>query len=412
MEAKNINPYALSPTTGTMQEDKIVGREKEITSLLRLLKGQSVSVEEIRRMGKTLLVQKLAYKCNNNLLDKEFKYENFKAKYFTFQGQDNLGQLIDYLIKELSEMKSWYQIDLDKTLNFIKEIIKAPKVSIDNIEFSINLPIHQKHWKEVFNKILDDISDSLDKDKTKLILIFDELPIMLWEWYKKGNHDDAILLLNILRERRQKLEPKGLRFIFCGSIGMQIVLDTFRTKFGYTGEATNDMAKYSVGAFSQEEVQFLCECFTLSGFIINEDDEAQLWDIIYNLSNGIPFYISNLFNILQTDYDKNITEYNIRLAYNSIMNDPIHHDKFKQLLDRINIYYSEPKEKAIGMKSILNFLSKREAYTSEEEIIREIELEKEDIKTNLYTLFADHYLLREIKNNQRQYKIKYEIFRK
>ncbi|NOR87657.1 MAG: hypothetical protein GQ527_08620, partial [Bacteroidales bacterium] len=135
MEAKNTDPYALSPTSGTMQDDKIVGREKEITSLLRLLKGQSVSVEEIRRMGKTLLVQKLAYKCNNSLLGAEFKDENFKAKYFTFQGQDNLGQLIDYLIKELSEMKSWYQIDLDKTLNSIKEIIKSPKVSIDNMEF-------------------------------------------------------------------------------------------------------------------------------------------------------------------------------------------------------------------------------------------------------------------------------------
>ncbi len=410
METKNITPYPLSPTSGTMQEDKIVGRENEITSLLRLLKGQSVSVEEIRRMGKTLLVQKLAYKCNSNKLPEEFKGEKFKAKYFTFQGQDDLGHLISYLILELKKMKEWYQIDFDKTLQSIKEIINSPTLTFENLSININLPIHQKHWKDIFNKVFDDISANLEKNESKLILIFDELPIMLWEWYKKGKQDDAMLLLNILRERRQKLEPKGLRFIFCGSIGMQIVLDTFRTKYGYTGEATNDMAKYSVGSFSLKEVQFLCECYTLSGFNIIKEDKLSLWESIYNYSNGIPFYVSKLFNIIQTDHDKNITELTIKSAYDSIINDPIHHDKFKQLLDRINIYYSEPLVKAESMKAILDFLSKQEEFVSEEDIINGIN--QEEVKTHLYTLLADHYLLREMKNEKRHYKIKYEIFRK
>lgn len=410
METKINNPYPLSPTSGTMQEDKIVGRENEITSLLRLLKGQSVSVEEIRRMGKTLLVQKLAYKCNSNNLPEEFKDEKFKAKYFTFQGQDDLGHLISYLILELKKMKEWYQIDFDKTLLSIKEIINSPTLTFENLSVSINLPMHQKHWKDIFNKVFDDISANLIKHKSKLILIFDELPIMLWEWYKKGKQDDAMLLLNILRERRQKLEPKGLRFIFCGSIGMQIVLDTFRTNYGYTGEATNDMAKYSVGSFNLKEVQFLCECYTLSGFQINEPDKLKLWEKVYHLSNGIPFYVSKLFNIIQTDYNKSVTKANIDSSYESIINDPIHHDKFKQLLDRINIYYSEPIVKAKSMKAILDFLSSYEEFVSEEDIIYGIN--QEDTKTLLYTLLADHYLLREIKSDQRHYKIKYEIFRK
>lgn len=407
---KDKKPYKLSPTSGTMQADKIVGRDKEIINLLRLLKGQSVSVEEIRRMGKTFLVQKLAYLCNSNSLSKEFYDEKFKAKYFTFQGQENLGLLISYLITELKRLKKWYQLDFDKMLNSIKEIINSPTLTYEDVALKINLPEHKRYWRDVFNKIFDIISDDIEKNNTKLILIIDELPIMLWEWYKKGNHDDAILLLNILRERRQKLEPKGLRFIFCGSIGMQIVLDTFRTKFGYTGEATNDMAKFSIGSFSLKEVKFLCECYTLSGFQIKEDDKIILWERIHLLTNGIPFYVSKLFNIIQTEHDKEITIKSINSSYNSIVNDPIHHDKFNQLLERINIYYSEPKTKAESMKAILNFLSKQEEFISEEEVIHGIN--HENIKSHLYTLFADHYLLREIKNDERYYKIKYEIFRK
>lgn len=150
MKVKNITPYPLSPTSGTIREEKIVGRDAEIIKLLRLLKGQSVSVEEIRRMGKTLLVQKLAYKCNNGLLPDEFEVEKFKAKYFIFQGQENLGQLISFLILEMEKMKKWYQLDFDKIITSIKEIIKSPTLTYENLAFNINLPIHQKHWKDLF----------------------------------------------------------------------------------------------------------------------------------------------------------------------------------------------------------------------------------------------------------------------
>lgn len=407
---KEIKPYPLSPTIGTIQEHKIVGREKEIISVLRLLQGQSVSVEEIRRMGKTLLVQKLAYWCNSkDLLPDEFKEDNFKAKYFTFQGQKNLAKLIEYLLREFESLKKWHQVDFSKTYNVITKILKVPQIKAYGAEISINLPKYEKYWKNIFSKILEDISNSLEKNETKLILIFDELPIMLWDWYKQGNHKEAIELLDILRERRQNLENKGLRFIFCGSIGINIILNTLRTEFGYTGEPTNEMAEYSVGTFNLQEVEFLCECYALSGFFIKESDKMKIWKLIYKLSNGIPFYISKFFNIIQTEYDKDLTKKNIENSYNAILNDTKHHGAFIQLRERIITYY--PNEKAKTMITVLSFLSKHKGYVSEENIIKGINLEDKDIKSGLYELLSDHYLLRKTKKGQRYYKIKYKIFR-
>lgn len=404
-----MNPYLLSPTIGTIPEDKIVGREKDIIRLLRLLLGQSVSIEEIRRMGKTLLVKKLAYWCNNNLLPKEFENENLKAKYFTFQGKHNLGELIDHLIKELEGMKDWYQIDLSNTYDFVRKLLNSSKIDFQGGSFSLNLPEFKKSWKEIFYKLLNDIANKQDKDKSKLILIFDELPIMLWEWSKQGNQEDAMEFLDILRERRQMLENKGVRFVYCGSIGIKVVLNKFRKEYSYTGEATNEMEEFNLGPFTIEEVKFLCECYTLSGFDIDKQEKESLWDEIYKVTNGIPYYISKVFNIIQTEFDKIINSETIQKAYDQIINDTNKHKAFNQLIDRINIYY--PIGQSENMKSILTYLSGKNDFVDEDEIAKNTQFDNKVVTQTLYDLMSDHYLIRQIKEEKRTYKFKYEIFR-
>lgn len=402
-------PFPLNPTIGTIPPKQIVGREKEITSLLRLLKGQSVTIEELRRMGKTMVLQKLEELCNSEKVPAEFKKLKFKAKYFSFQGKQNLGEVIDLLIKDISEHKAWYNIDFTKTYAVIKGVTSAAQVEYAGAKFTLNLPEYKKSWKEIFFKTLEDIADQQEKDTSILILMFDELPIMLWEWYKEGKHEQAIELLDILRERRQNLESKGLRFIYCGSIGMQVVLNTFREKFKYTGEPTNEMEEFVIGSMSSEDAVFLCECFTLSGFEIDDDKKKEIWSLVYELTNGLPYYISKLFNLIQTEFDTVLTENTVNEAFSLILNETRHHKAFNQLLDRLKIYYSKDRKNI--MMSLLNLLSKSKELFAEEELIRQVDYDKEQVKSALYMLLGDHYLLREVGENGRSYKFKYEIFR-
>lgn len=405
-----LKPFPLQPTLGTIPDEQIVGRDQEITKLLRLLRSQSISVEEMRRMGKTLLLKKLAYLCNSNLLPKEFCNENFKAKYISFQGKKNLGEVIDIIIEELKEFKEWHQIDFAKTYNFIRNILSAPEVEMNGAKVGLHLPEIKKSWKDIFFKILDDIAEAQSKKQGKLILIFDELPIMLWGWYKNGKHEEAMELLDILRERRQTLEQKGIRFIYCGSIGIKVVLNTFRTDFKYTGEPTNEMEEFNLNPFSEPECNFLCECFILSNFIIENDEKEKILKIIYELSNGLPFYISVIFNLLQTEFDYYITTGNIKKAYNLIINDPIHHKQFKQLNDRLEIYYPEKQTKELV--KILNLLSRQPDFMSEDDLYDQIDIDDKDIlKERLYTLVSDHYLIRYFEGENKIYKFKYFIFK-
>jgi hypothetical protein len=403
-------PFPLLPTIGTIPPEQIVGRHNDIIKLLRLLRSQSVSVEEMRRMGKTLLLQKLAHLCNNKLLPDEFAKDYFKAKYFSFQGKQNFGEVIESLIKGLQEFKEWHQIDFNKTYGFIRAIFSTPEVEIGGAKFSLNLPEYKKSWKDIFYKMLEDIAEAQSKIDGKLILIFDELPIMLWEWYKEGKHEEALELLDILRERRQMLEKKGIRFIYCGSIGIKIVLATFRNDLKYTGEPTNEMEEFSLKPFAEEEANFLCECFILSGFHLLAREKAKCLELVYHLSNGLPFYISKLFNLIQTEFDYSMTTGNIVLAYDLLINDPKHHKAFGQLVDRLVIYY--PKKEQDAMLKVLNVLAKQESMIDETVIFSQVDIDDKEFLTNiLYTLLSDHYLDRQISDGKRMYQFKYPIFK-
>ncbi len=402
-----MNPFALEPTTGTIKDEKIIGRDKDIVNILKSLRAQSITVEEIRRMGKTLLLRKLEYSCNNDLIP-EFSKDNFRAVYFSLQGKKNLGEVIDLLMNRLKEFTKWYQIDFSKTYDFIKNITGAIKVSAGSADVSINLPELKTSWKDIFFKLLEDLSNTLEKDNQKLILILDELPIMLWDWYKAKRHDEAIELLDILRERRQELEQKGLRFIYCGSIGIKVILQTLRDELGYTGEPTNDMTEYNLKPFIIEESKFLMECYILSGFEIDDDEKNDLLEKIHYLCNGLPFYIANIFIIIQNEFDNNITSENIDKSYNLILNDPKYQKAFNQLKERLETYY--PKNSKLMIK-VLSVIAKSTNEIKESEVISQIDDTDENAKEILYALVEDHYLSRITKEGERTYNFKYQIFK-
>lgn len=403
-----MKPFPLTPSTGTLPDNQIIGRDNDIKNILRQLRVQSVTVEEIRRMGKTLMLKKLVHQCNHDLLTSEFSNDNFRAIYFSFQGKKNLGEVIDKIISEIKNFKKWYQIDFNKTYDFISKLAGAVKVNVSGAEFSVNLPELKSSWKQIFFKTLEEVAENLEKNNQKLILIFDELPIMLWDWYKAGQHEEAIELLDILRERRQELEKKGLRFVYCGSIGIKIILKTLKLKHDYTGEPTNDMFEFNLTPFSLDESKFLMESYVLSGYKISEKDKDKLFEEIHHLCNGLPFYIAHIFIIIQKEFEAKITRNTIKESYELILNEPQYQRAFNQLKDRLEIYY---KENSKLMSNILSLLSKSKDEMEETEILYQIENDDEDIKTTLYTLTEDHYLLRKTENGVRKYSFKYQIFK-
>jgi hypothetical protein len=122
------------------------------------------------------------------------------------------------------------------------------------------------------------------------------------------------------------------------------------------------------------------------------------------------FTLSIIFNLIQTEFDYNISEDNLTNAYQLIINDPKNHKAFNQLVDRLEIYY--PTIQNNEMIKILNVLSKQTDFIDEEILYEQLDIDRKDsLNRNLYILLSDHYLVREIREEKRAYKFKYQIFR-
>jgi hypothetical protein len=189
---------------------------------------------------------------------------------------------------------------------------------------------------------------------------------------------------------------------------MNIILKTYKKLYGYAGPATNDMHPFSVDPFTSEDACFLCDCFEAGGYKIHNKEHC--YPIIYQLSNGLPFYISQLFNIIQLEFDYNVDEDTIHSSYQKIIKDPDYHNDFNQLKDRIKIYY--PDNEAKVMFLILNFLSQADVLKNQNEILTGLEIDDHIIKDQLYQMTKDHLLNRTMgKDETWQYQFKHEIFR-
>ena len=394
-------PYKISSTTGTIPDDKIPGKEKEIKKLMSLLEAQSVIVEAMRRMGKTLLLRKLAHKSKDS---------NNKMMYFFLQGVKDLPELSDLLFSELRREQSFGKPMIFEGIRRLYNASKPEEVKLEFISFK--LPEWKSRWKEVFSTILKDLANRNNERDEILTLILDEFPVMIWDWIQDGKANEAMEFLDVLRQQRQTLEAKGkIRFVICGSIGVQVVLRHLKMKYNYMGEPFNETEMFPMEAMNNEDAIFLCKCLYLNDF--TGDDEDVLEDYfaqIVELTDGLPFYINKLFTVLQQNFDSILSSENIKNAFKELMILPQHFNTFKHLHDRLTIYYPETESKT--MLLIINYLSRQNESKTESEIITGIDLEAELIKEALTTLVSEHYLLRTFNDDTRVYSFKYQLIKK
>jgi ribosomal protein S6 len=319
-----MEPYKISPTAGTIIDEKIVGREKEIAKLKLLLEAQSVVIEEMRRMGKTFLIKKLAYKCKDT---------NNKAIYFFLQGTKDLVELTEMIFSELRKEQSFGKLKI--AFNGIKKLYNTFKPEEIDLEVvSFKLPEWKTNWKAAFSALLEDIAERNNENDEILTIILDEFPVMIWDWIQAGKAHEAIEFLDILRKQRQILEAKGkVRFVICGSIGLQVVLKHLKQKYNYMGEPFNETETFSLEAMSDEDASFLCECLYLADFKIdNEANKGEYFKKIIAFTEGLPFYINKVFTILQQSHDSTLSETNVKSAFDELLTSP---NQIKRVRDKI-----------------------------------------------------------------------------
>ena len=145
---------------------------------------------------------------------------------------------------------------------------------------SVSREIPQTSPAVAFEKILNVIYDELDSDNPVLILLFDDLQRIM------GN-DETRKILSILQNALVELNLKGKNIMFVAT-GSEDIFNKIQDKLD---SAVRIFEPYLIGPLSYDEV---CDAINIPSKKQNVAFEEDVIKGIYELSNGIPYYMQIL----------------------------------------------------------------------------------------------------------------------
>jgi hypothetical protein len=380
---------------GILRGEAIIDREKEIDSIWRALQNQSVVITSERRVGKTCILRKM----------EENPRDDWMPVLYWVEGKEHPIEFVEGLYETILEKK----LIKNKFYN-LKKIYKK-YVGGEDIG-SWKLPQIKENWKTILESMIEDIVDS----QNKVLVMLDELPLMLSKFIKSKEIGPLKTMgfLDMLRGLRNKYEPsKKIAFIFCGSIGIHLVIKDLKKNHGYNSDPINNMKIISISGMEEKGALELCQKLGEDEYF-ELDDRKTLFDYICKKTDCLPFYIHHVFNYFYETGEKTITRQAIDKSIDYLLNDPKDEGFFRHYLDRIKTYYDEKSQKIALI--ILDGLCKQKNDLEETEIINRVksqmEIDDESVKEALNLTWSDHYLTRKIKDHRRLYAFKYEILKR
>lgn len=379
---------SITPSTGgAVATGDIVGRDKEISEFWSILEKQGVAFFAERRFGKSSILRKM---------DADGQ-DGFISIYKPIEGVSSPENLASVLLDRVKEMDLIDEGVSKKIENFYNKatnvVEEMPGVKLKKLEYS-----WQKKLLYLFEKLIE-------KQKDKLILIMlDEFSIFL----DKLPNDEASAVIGFFRNITFENEFEKIRFVYCGSIGIDLVLDKIKNTGHNIGDPLNHMDVYELESFSDENAIYFGKCLNLG---CDLDLTVELIKMICEKSDNIPYFIDIVFDKITKSRKNTIIE-KIEDAFEEIVNDTKGKASIKHFYDRIEHFYPSHEISIY----ILNFVSKSTMLVTESEIASNVltnttEINRIEINKEIERLKNDGYLFRESIEEERAYGFKYSLLK-
>jgi len=383
MKSKKIIP--LTPHTGGVL-DQVIGREEVIEKYWGILQRQGFVLYAERRFGKSAVLTRMNADGR----------KDFLTIYKGVEGAKNGDEFVSSLFEHIKEKKLIKESILKKAEGWFYSITSNIE-RIGGIKFRKTDSKWQKQLNYLLKLLIEQHSDKY------IIVMLDEFTIML----NKMEEPEAVNVLGYLRDLVQHEFSKKIRFVYCGSIGINLVLDKIKKNGHYMGDPINHMGRQRLLPLSDKEAMFFCKCLN-KGCELNLPEEIMKY--IYELSDNIPFFIDALFDKIR--YKQNIDKSVIDNALDDILIDPGGMNNLKHFYDRIDNFYPNK----ILTNHVLNYLSQKAEYTSEDNIAEQINniiaTDRILLNDEIERLWRDGYLKRKVTDGKRYFQFNYSIIKK
>ena len=358
---------------GRLALTDIVGRSREIERYWRILRRQSLVLGAERRLGKTHIVWKMQAEGR----------EGFVTFYQDLEGIHSILELVRDIYRTIGPRLS--------TVGKLKaDMIAAWETIVPKRYGALDLPDAKNNWKILFRTAINDVLKVVPASE-KVVLMWDELPLMLYNIQQREGSSAAIELLDVLRQLRQ-IHGTRLRFIFTGSIGLHLILRALRAQ-GNSNDPVNDMYTESVPPMRENEGLELARRILESLNPVPTDINAVATRMVDRVS-GYPYFLHHVADRLSR-LDAGATPADVDDAVTALIEDPDDGAHLGYFRFRIDTYYL-PDEIPIAL-ALLDSIAGSERSVDFETLVnlarhRCPEIREEDARTSLMLLRQDHYI--------------------
>ena len=356
---------------GRLNTKDVVGRDNEIARFWGVLDRQGLVISAERRIGKTHIVLKMRDECRSGYLP---FYQDLEAVH-------SIADLIRSIYSTVQQSLS--------TLPTLKAHIAKWSPLLPGKIAGVDLPSADRTWQVLLSGAFDDLISIADNQR--ILLLWDEFPLMLHNLQRREGPDAAMQLLDHLRALRLARADR-LRFLVTGSVGLHLVLRSLR-KAGNTNDPVNDMLSLTVPPMADDDT---CD---LAAALLEETRAAPV-DIpglasrIASEVGGFPYYIHHVVDQL-AQLRRPPALGDISSAVDNLVYDSHDPANFNYYVSRLSSYYADD-ERSLALV-VLDTMAGQASPTPVPELLnlckhRDPSLADELLREVLTVLTEDHYI--------------------
>lgn len=264
---------------GQLAPDSIVGRDKLIAQMWDILEGRSIYMNDLRRVGKTMILRKMqAHPPKGWLTLKRDLGGCHTAGEFATQAYRDSVDLLGAKQQVLRRMQRL--VGAVKGVE-IAGVLKLPEGS-------------PAPWKEVLTRTFADLNDEMEKTDRHLVFLWDEIPFLLDNVSKRESPATAMEILDALRSLSQ--DYPRIRLVLTGSVGLHHILTALR-KEGYLNSPLNHMERVAPGPLEAADAVPLA-LHLIAGAGLNCADPQACAAAAAEAVGNVAFYIHKLISRL------------------------------------------------------------------------------------------------------------------
>ena len=359
---------------GRLDTKDIIGRDNEIERYWSVLQRQGLVLSAERRIGKTHILLKMREECQRGYLP---FYQDLEAVH-------SIADLIRSIHETARQSSS--------TRPSVKTHIAKWSALLPNKIAGVELPTADASWQVLLTEAFDHLINIAD-DGMRVLMLWDEFPLMLHNLQRKAGQDAPIQLLDHLRALRLARADR-LRFLFTGSLGLHLVLRSLR-EAGNANDPVNDMLSLTVPPMAHSDTCEIAEAL-LRETRAAQADIPRLASEIAEQVGGFPYYVHHVVDQLEQLRRQPGLE-DVSAALIHLVYDPHDPANLNYYVNRLSSYYA-PDQRALALL-VLDTLAREQSSRPVPELLnlcrhRDPSLADEQLREILTILSEDHYIAR------------------